>query len=255
MAVDIVTVPCRSDNYAYLIQDNATGQVALVDAPAAAPVIAALEARDWSLDQIWITHHHGDHTEAVPDLVEKYGARVVGHTKDRARLPKLDVELSEGETITMGETMARVIDVSGHTIGHIAFVMDADKAAFTADSLMALGCGRVFEGTHAMMWESLSKFLALPDDMQIYSGHNYGKANGRFALSIEPENAALVDRIARIDAADAAGEPIVPVTMAEEKATNPFLRAVEPSVKAAIGLAGADDASTFAEVRRRKDAF
>jgi hydroxyacylglutathione hydrolase len=120
---------------------------------------------------------------------------------------------------------------------------------------MALGCGRVFEGTHAMMWESLSKFLEMPDDMRIYSGHNYGVANGKFALSIEPDNAALKDRIARIEAANAADEPIVPVTMAEEKATNPFLRAVEPSVKKAVGLAGADDASVFAEVRRRKDNF
>jgi len=157
--------------------------------------------------------------------------------------------------VTLGHTTARVIDVSGHTVGHIAFVLDADKAAFTADSLMALGCGRVFEGTHAMMWGSLSKFLAMPDDMAIYSGHNYGQANGRFALSIEPDNKALHDRIARIKAADAAGQPIVPVSMAEEKATNPFLRATRPSVKAAVGLAGADDAAVFAEVRRRKDSF
>ena len=255
MPVEIVTVPCRSDNYAYLIRDDGTGKVALVDAPSVDPIVKALEERGWGLDQIWITHHHGDHTEGVPDLVGKYGAKVVGHAKDRARLPALDVEVSEGEQIHLGDSTARVIDVSGHTIGHIAFIMDADKAAFTADSLMALGCGRVFEGTHAMMWESLSKFLGLPDDMMIYSGHNYGQANGRFAVSIEPENQALLDRIERIKAADAAGEFIVPVSMAEEKATNPFLRAVESSVKAAVGLAGADDASTFAEVRRRKDSF
>ncbi|MEM7190418.1 MAG: hydroxyacylglutathione hydrolase C-terminal domain-containing protein, partial [Pseudomonadota bacterium] len=167
----------------------------------------------------------------------------------------LDVEVGEGDTVGLGDSEARIIDVSGHTIGHIAFIMDNDKAAFTADSLMALGCGRVFEGTHAMMWESLSKFLTLGDDVMVYSGHNYGMANGAFALSVEPENADLKDRIARIEAANAAGEPIVPVSMAEEKATNPFLRAVEPSVKAAVGLAGADDASTFAEVRRRKDSF
>lgn len=255
MPVEVVTVPCRSDNYAYLVRDQASGKVALVDAPSVDPIVAALEARGWGLDQIWITHHHGDHTEGVDALRTRYGAKVVGHSKDRARLPELDQEVSEGDTVTLGETVARVIDVSGHTIGHIAFVLDADKAAFTADSLMALGCGRVFEGTHAMMWESLSKFRAMPDDMRVYSGHNYGQANGRFALSIEPDNGALHDRIARIKAADAAGEPIVPVTMAEEKATNPFLRAIEPSVKAAVGLAGADDAAVFAEVRRRKDAF
>ena len=255
MPVEIVTVACRSDNYAYLIRDEGSGQVALVDAPAVDPIVEALDARGWGLDQIWITHHHGDHTEGVPELVAKYGSKTVGHAKDRARLPALDKEVSEGETVTLGDSTARVIDVSGHTIGHIAFIMDADKAAFTADSLMALGCGRVFEGTHHMMWESLSKFLPLPDDMMVYSGHNYGQANGRFALSIEPDNAALRDRIERIKAADDAGDFIVPVSMAEEKATNPFLRAVEPAVKASVGLEGADDASTFAEVRRRKDSF
>jgi hydroxyacylglutathione hydrolase len=255
MPVEIVTVPCRSDNYAYLVRDAATGQVALVDAPAVEPIVQALEARDWGLDQIWITHHHGDHTEGVDELRGRYGAEVAGHAKDRARLPRLDHALSEGEAVALGETTARVIDVSGHTIGHIAFVLDDEKAAFTADSLMALGCGRVFEGTHAMMWESLSKFLAMPDDMRIYSGHNYGQANGRFALSIEPESAALKERIERIRQADLASDPIVPVTLAEEKATNPFLRATEPAVKQAVGLAGADDASVFAEVRRRKDAF
>jgi hydroxyacylglutathione hydrolase len=255
MPVEIVTVPCRSDNYAYLVRDAATGQVALVDAPAVEPIVQALQARDWGLDQIWITHHHGDHTEGVDELRARYGAEVVGHAKDRARLPRLDHELAEGQTVALGETVARVIDVSGHTVGHIAFVLDGDKAAFTADSLMALGCGRVFEGTHAMMWESLSKFLAMPDDMRIYSGHNYGQANGRFALSIEPENAALKERIERIRQADLASDAIVPVTLAEEKATNPFLRATEAGVKQAVGLAGADDASVFAEIRRRKDAF
>ena len=255
MPVEIITVPCRSDNYAYLIRDQGSGKVALVDAPAVDPIIAVLEARGWGLDQIWITHHHGDHTEGVEALRSRYGAQVVGYAADSARLPALDLALSEGETVSLGDSVARVIDVSGHTVGHIAFVIDAAKAAFTADSLMALGCGRVFEGTHAMMWASLSKFLAMPDDMQIYSGHNYGQANGRFALSIEPGNEALKARIEGIKAADAAGEAIVPVTLAEERATNPFLRATEPSVKAAVGLAGADDAAVFGEVRRRKDAF
>jgi len=255
MPVEIVTVPCRQDNYAYLIRDEATGQTACVDAPDAAPIAAALNDRGWGLDQIWITHHHGDHVDGVPALVAEFGAKLVGHGADRARLPELDREVSAGETVTLGNTYATIWDVSGHTIGHIAFVLEGDKAAFTADSLMALGCGRVFEGTHAMMWESLSQFLDLDDDVRIYSGHNYGKANGRFALSIEPENQALLDRIARIDKADEAGEPIVPATMAEERATNPFLRATEPAVKEAVGLAGADDAAVFAEVRRRKDSF
>lgn len=255
MPVEIVTVPCRSDNYAYLVHDTGTGQTALVDAPDVEPIVSALDEHGWGLDQIWITHHHGDHTDGVEALRDRYDAKVVGHVKDRARLPALDKEVSEGERVALGGTAARVIDVSGHTVGHIAFILDDDKAAFTADSLMALGCGRVFEGTHAMMWESLSKFLRMPDDMRIYSGHNYGQSNGRFALSVDPGNPALKERIERIRQADAKGEPIVPSTIAEEKATNPFLRAREPSVKRTVGLDGADDASTFAEVRRRKDSF
>ncbi len=255
MPIEVVTVPCRSDNYAYLVRDEATGQTALVDAPASEPIIEALEEREWKLDQIWITHHHGDHTDGVDALKSRYASKVVGHSGDRARLPALDLEVSEGEIVTLGNSTAKVIDVSGHTIGHIAFIMEADRAAFTADSLMALGCGRVFEGTHAMMWESLSKFLSLPDDTQIYSGHNYGQANGRFALSIEPDNSDLIARIERIKQADAENTFIVPASMAEEKATNPFLRAVLPSVKTSVGLPDGDDAAVFGEIRRRKDSF
>lgn len=255
MPVEIVTLPARSDNYAYLVRDTETGQTASIDAPDARPIIEALDKRGWSLDQIWVTHHHGDHTDGVAELRKRYGCRVVGHGKDAARLPPLDDAVFERDTVTLGNSSATILDVSGHTIGHIAFHMPADRIAFTADSLMALGCGRVFEGTHAMMWGSLVKFLGMDPETRIYSGHNYGKANGRFALSIEPENAALVARIAAIAEADAAGQPIVPVTLGEELATNPFLRATEESVKAAVGLSGADDAAVFAEVRRRKDAF
>lgn len=253
MALETIVVPCREDNYGYILRDGATGATAVVDAPEAAALIAALDGRGWGLDLILITHHHHDHVEAVEALRKRYGAKTVGAAADRHRLPPLDRELAEGDEVALGESVARVIDVSGHTVGHIAYLFDG--AAFTADSLMALGCGRVFEGTHLMMWESLSKFLLLPPETLIYSGHNYGQANGRFALSIEPGNQALKDRIARIEAADAAGAPICPATLAEELATNPFLRAREAPVKAAVGLPGGDDAAVFAEVRRRKDDF
>ena len=255
MAVEIVTVPCLEDNYAYLVRDTATGKVAVVDAPEAAPIIGALEERGWKPEQIWITHHHADHVQGIEELRRRYGAKVVGHAKDAHRLPPLDLAVNEGDVVELGGTRARVLDVSGHTIGHIAYVIDEVPAAFTADSLMALGCGRVFEGTHQMMWESLSKLMALPPETKIYSGHNYGQANGRFALTIEPDNEALKARIERIREADAKGVPIVPSTLAEELATNPFLRAREPAVKAALGMAGADDAAVFAEIRRRKDNF
>ena len=255
MPVEVVVLPARSDNYAYLVRDEATGEVASIDAPESAPILAALKEREWDLSEIWLTHHHADHVEGVAALREKTGCKVIGHVKDIGRLPPLDTEVSEGESVWLGETKATVVDVSGHTIGHIAYLMKDDRVAFTADSLMALGCGRLFEGTHQMMWQSLEKLMTLPQDTLIYSGHNYGQQNGRFALSIEPDNEALKDRIARIEEADEKGEPIVPVTLEEELATNPFLRAKNDNVKRAVQLTGADDAAVFGEIRRRKDNF
>ena len=255
MTLDVTVVPCLSDNYGYLLHEPEQDVWAVVDAPEAAPLKAAIEAAGGRLDLILITHHHADHIDGVKALVEAYGARTVGHAKDAARLPALDVAVNEGDTVAVGAETATVLDVSGHTIGHVAYHFPGAKAAFTADSLMALGCGRVFEGTHLQMWESLSKLMAMAPETEVYSGHNYGAANGRFALSIEPDNADLTARIERIAAADAAGEPIVPATLAEEFATNPFLRATQDGVKATVGLPGGDDAAVFAEVRRRKDDF
>jgi len=255
MSLAIVTVPCLQDNYAYLARDEATGETALIDAPEAAPILAALRDRGWELDLILITHHHGDHIGGVAQIREETGARVVGAAADAHRLPPLDVPVSEGDKITIGETEGVVLDVSGHTVGHIAFHFPAASAAFTADSLMALGCGRVFEGTMPMMWESLSKLAALPGDTLIWSGHEYTAANARFALTIEPENERLQARAKFIEQARAAGQPTVPVHLSEELATNPFLRASQPSVKQAVGMPDASDAEVFAEIRKRKDNF
>ena len=255
MTLEVTVVPCREDNYGYLLTEPRTGVVAVVDAPETAPLKAAIEAAGGRLDLILLTHHHGDHVEGVADLVAAYGAKVVGHAEDAARLPALDLAVREGDEVEVGAERARVLDVSGHTVGHVAYHFPDSRVAFTADSLMALGCGRVFEGTHHQMWESLSKIMALPPETEVYSGHNYGAANGRFALSIEPDNPALKARVAAIAEADRAGRPIVPATLAEELETNPFLRATEAPVKAAVGLEGADDAAVFAEVRRRKDSF
>ena len=256
MPLEIVTVPCLSDNYAFLAHDAETGETALVDVPEAEPILAALDARGWSLSHVLITHHHDDHVQGLGEILARHpDAKVVGHAKDAERLPDLDIALNDGDTITVGGSTGTVMDVSGHTIGHIAYHFPDSAAAFTADSLMALGCGRVLEGTMPMMWVSLSRLAALPDDTTIYSGHEYTEANGRFALSVDGENPALLARMEDIRAARAKGEPTVPSALALEKATNPFLRATAPEMAAGLGMAGADPAEVFAEVRRRKDRF
>ncbi|MEM0949891.1 MAG: hydroxyacylglutathione hydrolase [Pseudomonadota bacterium] len=253
MPLEIVTVPCRSDNYAFLVHGQ--DRTALVDAPEAEPIIGALGARGWGLDEIWITHHHGDHVDAVDTLKAAFGATVTGNAEDADRLPALDRAVRDGESFGFAGHDVHVLDVSGHTVGHIAFHIPGASAAFTADSLMALGCGRVFEGTFDQMWQSLSKLAALPPETIIHSGHEYTQANARFALTIEPENADLISRSDAIAAARAKGEPTVPSQLSEELATNPFLRASRPETKSAIGMENAPDAEVFAEIRRRKDVF
>ncbi|NDR57208.1 hydroxyacylglutathione hydrolase [Aliiruegeria sabulilitoris] len=253
MSLEIVTIPCRTDNYAYLLHDADSGATAVVDVPDAGPIRAALAERGWKLTDILITHHHYDHIDGVEELRAETGARVVGAAADAHRLPPLDLAVAEGDSVDVGSISGTVLDVSGHTIGHIAFCFPG--AAFTADSLMALGCGRLFEGDAPTMWASLSKLAALPPDTLIYSGHEYTAANGAFALTVDPGNAALVARVEDVARARAAGEPTVPSLLSLELATNPFLRAVAPEVKRGLGMAGATDAETFAEIRRRKDSF
>ena len=250
---EIVTVPCLSDNYAFLIHHAETGQTALVDAPEAAPIRAELDRRGWTLSHILITHHHGDHIDGVAEL--RGNAQVIGAAEDAARLPSLDAAYGDGDSFDFAGHPVHVMDVSGHTIGHIAFHIPDAGAVFTADSLMALGCGRLFEGKPAQMWQSLSKLAALPDDTIVCSGHEYTAANGRFAITIEPENPDLQARIADIADKRANGIPTVPSTLALEKATNPFLRAHLDSVKSNIDMPDASDADAFAEIRARKDNF
>ena len=255
MALELVTIPCLSDNYAYLIRDKATGETALVDVPEAAPILAELALRGWRLDKIFLTHHHHDHVQGTDELVQATGAAVYGAQADVHRLPPLTRALTEGDEVTVGETIGHVMDVSGHTIGDIAFVFPSAHIAFTADSLMAGACGRLFEGSPAMMWASLSKLAALPAQTIICSGHEYTASNLRFAATIEPENADLLDRIARVAAARTEGLPTVPSLLSEELATNPFLRVKLPHIRDALGLPTASDAEVFAAMRARKDTF
>lgn len=248
MPLELVTIRCLSDNYAYLLHGKAG--TALIDAPEAAPILSELRRRDWKLDTILLTHHHGDHIDAVPELVSKTGARVIGARADTHRLPPLDIVTEPGEALeVLGETV-QVLDVSGHTIGHVAFHFPESGYAFTADSLMAMGCGRLFEGDPSMMWDSLCRLNALPPETLICSGHDYCAGNGAFALSVDPDNEALRERLA----GTADGRlPCSPASLAEERATNPFLRVHELS--GALGMENDPEAEIFAQLRRMKDNF
>ncbi len=255
MALTLVTVPCLKDNYAFLINDSASGETAVIDVPEAEPILKALSLRGWTLSAILITHHHGDHIDGVAALKAATGAKVVGNGADAHRLPPLDLALAGGQTFTVGAESGDVIDVPGHTIGHIAFHFPASALAFTADSLMAMGCGRLFEGTPAQMWNSLSKFAALPPETLICSGHEYTASNMRFALALEPDNPDLILRHDRITAARVQGLPTVPSRLADELVTNPFLRAGMPQMKTLLGTPDATSAEAFADLRARKDRF
>lgn len=253
MPLDIVTIPCLSDNYAYLV--NGEDGVCLIDAPEAGPIIAALEARNWALGAILITHHHHDHVGGVAELRERYGCKVMGPKAEEAKLPPLDMALTEGMNGGTGDAYTVPLHVPGHTLGHMAYHFPRANAVFTADSLMVMGCGRLFEGTPEMMWDSLSKLAALPDETRIYSGHEYTQSNVDFALSIDPDNAALTSRAKAVKAARDAGQPTVPALLSEERATNPFLRAHLPEMKAAMGMSSESDVAVFAEIRAQKDKF
>lgn len=255
MSFDLVTIPCLSDNYAFLLRDQTSRKVALIDVPEAAPITAKLDELGWTLTEIWLTHHHPDHIQGVPALIADHPARVIGAKADDERLPPLDAAYDDGQSFTFGAHTVDVIDVSGHTVGHIAFHVPAAKCVFTADSLMALGCGRLFEGTPAQMWDSLQKLMRLPADTTVCSGHEYTQSNAKFALTVDPENAALISRAREIDQARADGEPTVPSTLSTELETNPFLRPSDPGIRAQLGMVNATDTDVFAEIRARKDRF
>jgi hydroxyacylglutathione hydrolase len=255
MPLELVTIPCLSDNYAFLIHDAETGETAVVDVPEAGPIKAELSQRGWHLSHVLLTHHHWDHVDGLADLLADHPARVIGAEADAHRLPPLDQAVSEGDSIAIGDETAQVFDVSGHTVGHIAFYFADSKLLFTADSLMALGCGRLFEGSPDQMFDSLSKLAALPGDTTVCSGHEYTLSNAKFALTVDPDNSALISRVRGVQTARDAGQPTVPTTLAEELETNPFLRGHTEGVQKAVDMVGADPAKVFAEVRKRKDNF
>lgn len=253
MPLDIVTVPCLDDNYAYLV--NGPDGVAIIDAPEAAPIIAALDARGWKPGVIMLTHHHWDHVQAVDALKAKYGCMVMGPKAEEGKLPELDFALSDGFSGGNGDGLCQVIAVPGHTLGHVAFYYPNARAVFTADSLMALGCGRLFEGTPEMMWNSLSKLAALPPETMVYSGHEYTTSNAKFALTIDPGNTQLISRVHDIETRRSSNQPTAQVPLSLELDTNPFLRASDPGLKQALGMEGASDLAVFTEIRAQKDRY
>ena len=249
----IQTIPVLSDNYSYLLRDTGSGQTAVVDPPETGPIEAALGAGDLRIDWIVITHHHMDHIAAVPALKEKYGCQVVGPAADQHRIPGLDLLVREGDRFQLGEAEAQVIDTPGHTTGHITYWFEDDRALFCADTLFALGCGRVFEGTMEQMWESLAKLRALPDDTIVHCGHEYTLSNAHFAVTVDPDNEELMERVAKIKELRRDGKPTAPSNLGVEKRTNPFLRPDDAGIRALLGMAGATDAEVFGEIRTRKD--
>jgi len=241
MPLTIEQFICRTDNYGVLLHDDQTGLTAAIDAPEEAPIAERLKARGWNLDHIFITHHHEDHVEGNVALKRAFGSTITGPAKEADKIPAIDRKVSGGDTIAFGDYRIEVMDTPGHTLGHISYLIRSERLAFVADTLFAVGCGRVIEGTMPMMWDSLVKLAALPDDTIVYCGHEYTEANIRFALTVEPDNPDLVRRAAAVKALRAEGRMTLPTTIGLEKQTNPFLRA--------------GSAERFAELRRRKDAF
>ena len=233
MALEVVQIPVLSDNYVYLAHDPVSGATTVIDPAVTEPVLAAAAERGWRISDIWNTHWHPDHTGGNLVIKAATGCRTTGPAGEADRIPGIDRQVSHGDTVVLGEASALVIDVPGHTAGHNAYWLARDEVLFCGDTLFALGCGRLFEGTPDQMFVSLGRLMALPDTAQVYCAHEYTQANARFAATVEPGNAALAERIVRIDAARARGEPTVPSTIGLERATNPFVRAADVAVFAA----------------------
>lgn len=255
MAVEIEQFLCRSDNFGVLVHDRRSGETAIIDAPEEGPILEALTRTGWTPTVLLITHHHGDHVAANLALKQRFGLKIVGPKAEAAKIPGIDETVAEGDVLTFGGEQVQVLETPGHTAGHVSYYLPHTGVAFTADTLFALGCGRLLEGTPAMMLASLKKLAALPPATSVYCGHEYTLANARFALTIDPDNAALQARAKTIEAQRAQGELTLPTTIGEELATNPFLRWGDPAIRRKLGMENASDEEVFAEIRRRKDVF
>lgn len=246
MSITVHQFPCLSDNYGFLARDDATGLAACIDTPEAGPILKALDERGWKLALILNTHWHPDHAGGNAEIKAATGATVIGPAEVE-RLTPVDRKVGGGDVVELGQTRFQVIETGGHTLGHVAYYDAGDHVAFVGDTLFALGCGRIFEGTADQMWTSLQRLAALPDDTRVYCAHEYTASNARFALSVD-DDPAVKARAAEIFAARDRGEPTVPTTIGAEKATNPFLRA--PLLRP-----GMPSHEAFGAVRAAKDSF
>lgn len=255
MSLIVDVFSCRQDNYGYLLHDTETGKTASLDAPDAGAIRDALTRRGWTLSDIFITHHHADHTEGILPLKQEFSIPVTGPKAEADKIKGLDILVDPNDTVTLGNTEFAVLGAPGHTLGHICYYDLRGRHLFTGDALFSLGCGRMFEGKPTPMWEGLAALRTLPNETLIYCGHEYTLTNARFALTIEPNNTALRIRAAEVERMRADGKHTIPVTLGMEKATNPFLRADAPQLAAAMGLSEAKPASVFAAIRKAKDDF
>ena len=251
--LEVHQFPCLSDNYGYLLHDTASGETTCIDTPDADAYLREAAAKAWTITQIWNTHWHPDHAGGNEAIKAATGCTIVAPAAEAARIAGIDREVSHGDSVSLGDYTASVIDVGGHTLGHIAYHLPQASLAFVGDSVFALGCGRMFEGTAPQFWASLSRLKALPGKTALYCAHEYTASNARFAVHADPENAALAAYSAEITAKRAAGEWTVPTRLDRELATNPFLRADDPALAARWG--GGDAIATFAALRAAKDSF
>jgi hydroxyacylglutathione hydrolase len=253
MAAEIRVFPCLSDNFGYLIHDPQSLKTAAIDAPEAGPIMKVLQREGWKLTDILVTHHHADHVGGIAELKKTYGCKVTAPHDQGSAIPEVDIRVAEGDTVQVGALTARVFETPGHTLDHICYVFDSELALFSADTLFSGGCGRVFEGTYPMMWQSLKKLRTLPDDYRVYCGHEYTAANVKFCLGIDPNNEALKKRSDEVAQLRAVGKPTIPVLLGLEKKTNVFLRADDPAIAAAVRLKGFSEDDVFGELRERKN--
>jgi hydroxyacylglutathione hydrolase len=252
----VLRVPVLSDNYSWLVHDEQSGKTAVVDPAEVDPIVHVLSAQNWTLTHVLNTHHHWDHTGGNLALKERYNATIVGPKADRERIPGIDVELADGDEYNLGSSRMVCFDTPGHTKGHITLYFPDNKALFPGDTLFSLGCGRLFEGSPAQMWDSLQKLMVLPKDTLVYCAHEYTLSNAKFALHVEPGNEALARRAEDVSVAREQGIPTVPSDVGVELATNPFLRPWSEEIRRQLGVeAGASDAEAFGAIRRAKDGF